>query len=454
MHPSVLVIDDENSIRTAISMMLRDKYQVFTAKSGAEGVKLVKKETIHAILLDIGLPDVDGIELINRLKESAPDAAVVMITAVDDVASIVRAIRRGAYDYLVKPIEGQALKITLRNALSQRSLKDKIRRIQKPDLDRYRATMIGEDPQVKSLLSIAEKLSVSPETPVLITGESGTGKGVLARIIHYNASDDPGPFLPVNCTAITHELFESELFGYEKGAFTGARGDGKAGRFEEAADGAIFLDEIGAMAPTAQAKLLGVIEDRQFFRVGGNKAFPVACRIIAATNQDLEAAVADGTFRNDLYYRLNVVALRLPPLRERPDDILPLANHFLELFRSKFGKAFTSISDDVCDMLRRYAWPGNVRELRNTLERVVLLENDDTVRPEHLDFLRVENAPASEGPDFSSEPSIDYQKAVKSLIQEGLERSGGNVVEAARILNMPLHKIRYRIKKYGMNVSD
>jgi transcriptional regulator with PAS, ATPase and Fis domain len=281
-------------------------------------------------------------------------------------------------------------------------------------------------------------------------GESGTGKSLLARAIHYSYGNLPGPFVTVSCTAITQELFESELFGYERGAFTGARSEGKKGRFEEAEVGTIFLDEIGSMAPAAQAKLLGVLEDRAFYRVGGNKPLKVSARIIAATNMKLERAVEGGVFRRDLFFRLNVVKIEMPQLRDRRDDIIPLTEYFLKLYNQKLGKTFAKISAEAKKLLLEYHWPGNVRELRNTIERVILLENGNVLLPEHVAFYQGEKE-STEGPgiDFSM-GTLDYAETIRRMLEEALKRSQGNVLEAARLLNMPPHKMRYRIKKYGL----
>jgi transcriptional regulator with PAS, ATPase and Fis domain len=329
-------------------------------------------------------------------------------------------------------------------------LKDQIRRIQQPNVERSTFDLIGQSAQLKSVIEMAKKVARSVDTPVLLAGESGTGKGVLARAIHYRYSELPGPFVTVNCTAITHELFESELFGYERGAFTGAKSEGKKGRFEEAADGTIFLDEIGSMSLSAQSKLLGVLEDRAFYRVGGNKPIRVSSRIIAASNMDLESTVEQGSFRRDLFFRLNVVKMEIPPLRERQDDIIPLTKYFMENYSQKFGRKFTRISSGAKKILLEHRWPGNVRELRNTIERIVLLEDGNILLPEHIPFYQSEKEP-TEGPgiDFST-GTLDYTETIKRLLEEALKQSQGNVLEAARFLNMPPHKMRYRIKKYGL----
>jgi len=450
MAETILVVDDEPSILAAMEMMLEEHYRVRTASSAAEALQACREEKPALVLLDIGLPDRNGLDVMEQFRQADPDAVIVIITAVEEVKTVVKAVKLGAYDYLVKPVDAQGVLLTIQNGLEQRRLKDQIRNIQQPNIERYRFDLIGMSASMRSTVETAEKVARSPGTPVLLVGESGTGKGVLARTIHYSNSNMPGPFVAVNCTAIAHDLFESELFGYERGAFTGAKNEGKKGRFEEAAAGTLFLDEIGSMSLAAQAKLLGVLEDRTFYRVGGTRPIQVSSRIIAATNSDLKTAVDEGHFRGDLYFRLNVVKIELPSLRGRSEDILPLAEHFLSLYSRNFAKKFSKISMEAKRMLLSYPWPGNVRELRNTIERVVLLEEGDTLLPDHLAFLQRERTNAGPLCMDSFGEELDYTRLLKGLIQEGLRRSQGNVLEAARLLKMPPHKIRYRMKKYGL----
>ena len=362
-------------------------------------------------------------------------------------------MKLGAYDYLVKPIDAQELKITQKNAIETQGLKDKIRRIQKLNVERYRFDLIGQNPQIKAMITTAQKVARSPDTPLLITGETGTGKGVLARAIHFSFAELPGPFVSVNCSAITQDLFESELFGYDRGAFTGAKSEGRIGRFEEAAGGTLFLDEIGSMSLSTQSKLLGVLDDRVFHRVGGSRSHCVSARIIAASNTDLQRAVEEGQFRRDLFFRLNVVSLRVPPLRERVDDIMPLIEHFIGFFNQKYGKKFSRVAPEARKALLDHPWPGNVRELRNMVERIILLESGNTMLPHHFASLQTEREAADLSGREDSEGRLDYEETIKRLMQEALTRTSGNVLEAARLLNMPAHKMRYRIKKYGLKIG-
>ena len=435
----------------ALRMALDGKYQTLTADSGADALKQVQMKAPDMVLLDIGLPDTDGINVLRRIKAHFPDTVVIMITAVEQVKIIVEAVRLGAYDYLIKPVDIQDLMLTLQHALENRKLKEQIRTIQKPSIEQYHYDVLGQSPKIRTAIQIARKVSVNPDIPVLITGESGSGKGVMAKTIHYSSSEKPGPFVFVNCGAISAGLIESELFGYERGAFTGAAMEGKKGCFEAASGGTLLLDEIGAMPLAAQVKLLGVLEERIFYRVGGTHIIDVSARIITATNTNLEAAVAQGDFRKDLFYRLNVVRIDIPPLRERREDLPYFINKFMSYFNAKFGKSFKYITPEAEALFVAHHWPGNVRELRNMIERIILLEEGDTIRAEHLPFADTLDM-ESESFQNGTLDNFDYQDASKSLIQEALKRTGGNVLAASRLLNLPAHKLRYRIKKYYIKI--
>jgi len=451
MDTKVLIVDDDKGIRRGLCMILGDSYCVLKANQGSKALKIIDQEQPDIVLLDIGIQEMDGIQVLRRIKKKNPDIAVIMITAVKDAKTIVKALKLGAYDYLVKPIDSQELLLTIANATENKALKNQIRSIQQPRVNKYRFEFIGRDSKIKAVVDIARKVAKSPDTPFLITGESGSGKGVLAKATHYNSQKNPGPFVTVNCGAIAKDLVESELFGYEKGAFTGARQDGSRGRFEEADGGTLFLDEIGAMPLPAQVKLLAVLEERFFYRIGGSRPVKVTARIIAATNTDLEKAVETDKFRKDLFFRLNVVRIDLPSLRQRPDDILLLTKHFMDQYNQKFGKNFKNICPEAKTFLLDYHWPGNVRELRNTIERIVLMENEDTLRIHHLYFLRTQNGKKMENTATETACRLmDYNEVTKNLITEAMEITTGNVTEAARLMNIPPHKLRYRIKKYRL----
>ncbi len=453
MSATILIIDDDAGINKAFGLILSEKYEVQTAANGTDGLKLLQKIEPDLVLLDIGLPDMDGMEVLKRIKLLAADTVVIMVTAYQEIRTVVDAVKLGAYDYLVKPVDSRGLQVTVANALENRTLKNRLHVFQESERKRHGTMFTGPSRAMREISELVDKVAPSVDTPILITGETGSGKGVLARKIHFAAPTAEGPFITVNCGAIAGELVESELFGYGRGAFTGARTGGRMGRFEEAAGGTLFLDEIGVMPLTAQTKLLSILEDRCFYRVGGNKKIQVTARIIAATNLDLEQAVADGTFRRDLFFRLNVISIAIPPLRERPEDIIPIFEQFIDLFNKKTGKQFTTISREAKDLLLGYDWPGNVRELRNIMERISLLENGGEIAPKHLPFARSELLPRqpihSQAPDPLPN-SLDYENATKMIIEQALEQTKGNVTRAAGILNMAPHKLRYRMKKLAI----
>ncbi len=451
MNTNILVIDDDQSISRAFTMILSEKYEVATASNGADGLTQLALHEPDLVLLDIGLPDMDGLEVLKRIKQTAPDTVVIMVTAHQEIRTVVNAVQIGAYDYLVKPVDQQGLLVTVNNALDNKLLKNRLQVLQQNERRRHENMFIGSSPAMREIAELIDKIAGSRETPVLITGETGSGKGMLARQIHFAGADNQGPFVTVNCGAIAGELVESELFGYGKGAFTGARAGGRRGRFEEAAGGTLFLDEIGVMPLAAQTKLLSVLEDRSFYRVGGNRKIKVSARIIAATNLNLEDAVSSGLFRQDLFFRLNVISIVLPPLRERTEDILPLFNRFMERFNQKTGKQFTGVSQKAEELLLNYDWPGNVRELRNIMERISLLEKGGTVLPEHLPLPGAADKTPGVHP-LSMEENLDYDGAARLVIQQALKKTNGNITRAARALNIAPHKLRYRIKKLGISI--
>lgn len=452
MNNTILIVDDEKSIRKALSMLLSPRYEVLTAADGKEAMKQLQEKVVDLVLLDIGLPDMSGLELLKIISKESPDTMVIMATAVGDTKSVVDAVKLGAYDYLIKPIDGQALQLTIKNSLEHRQLKKRVHLLKRSQQEKHKETIIGQSEAMQGVFQLIDKVSASIETPVLIDGETGVGKGVIARAIHYRSSNHNEPFIIVNCGAISKELVESELFGYGRGAFTGARSDGKVGRFEEAGDGTLFLDEIGVMPLEAQAKLLSVLEERSFYRVGGNRQIKVSARILTATNIDLEEAVARGDFRQDLFFRLNLITITIPPLKDRPEDIIPLVEHFLQINNTKFHKQFTTIAPETHAALLSYQWPGNIRELRNTMERIGLLEEGNTVLPTHLPFFS-RNSELAEGLSATetNRSCLDYETVTSNLISEGLKLTNGNVTKTAILLNMPPHKLRYRMKKLGLD---
>ena len=373
MNYSLLIIDDEESIRDSLSMALGRQYDVSTRATGKEALAGLSALDPDLVLLDIGLPDVSGLEVLDGIRRSAPHAAVIMITAFEDLDTVISAMNRGAFDYLVKPLRMDALKLCLERAGSSIRLGKEIRELQDRALREQIPFFVAESEALTDVVQTVAKVAVSPDTPVLIEGATGTGKELVASSIHHRSPNFRGPLVTVNCAAMPGELIESELFGYAPGAFSGAGRKGKAGLVEEAAGGTLFLDEIGDLPPSAQAKLLRFLQHGEFYPLGSTTKRTVRTRILAATNRDLEDMVARGTFRQDLFYRLAVVRIRVPSLASRRDDILPLARLFLHEYGEKFGKKFSGLTEAARQALLNHDWTGNVRELRNIMERSALM---------------------------------------------------------------------------------
>ena len=385
MPPRVLIVDDERLIRWSLEQTLEKAgYDVETAESGAAAVAAANQEAPDLVLLDLKLPDSDGIDILRQVRALHPTTQIVIMTAYADVATAVKAMRLGAYDYLPKPIDFDAMMVTLRNALEARQLRQKVEFLQEKHLQPFRFDrIVGASSTIHHVIALARKVSLTGATTILLQGESGTGKDLLAKAIHYESARAGEPFVDITCTAMPETLLESELFGHERGAFTDAKMQ-KKGLLEVAHGGTLFLDEIGDMTPVLQAKVLRVLEERRFRRVGGTRDIAVDIRVVAATNRDLRGAVEQGTFRKDLYYRLQVVTITIPPLRERREDIPLLAHHFLEHFGREFKKSPPRLAPAAEALLVRYHWPGNVRELRNVVERATILEDSGEITPAEL----------------------------------------------------------------------
>jgi two-component system, NtrC family, response regulator AtoC len=462
----VLVADDEPNLRKVLQALLRQKgFEVECAADGQEALALLQKSHFDAVVTDLRMPKLDGMGLLRHVLIHHREVPVIMITAHGTVDTAVEAIKLGAFDYITKPFEQEHIGNILRKAVQQRALamKDAVHVKSSEELP-GRLGIIGLAPSMRQLFSIIEKVASTPTT-VLITGESGTGKELVARALFENSSRKDKPFIRLNCAAIPKELVESELFGYEKGAFTGAVSQ-KPGRFELADEGTLFLDEIGEIPQEMQVKLLRVLQEGEFERVGGVKTQKVDVRLIAATNRDLSKEISDGKFREDLYYRLNVVPIHIPPLRERREDIPPLIEHFRKKFNIRLGRAITSISPEAQQKLSSYHWQGNIRELENVMERMVLFCEGDTIQesllPEEVRSSELAQ-PAKLSPTTSIPASGATLKEIvkestarieRDLIAKALEETGGNVTRAAQKLKISRKGLQLKMKELGLRDEE
>jgi DNA-binding NtrC family response regulator len=453
MGSRVLIIDDEKLIRWSISERLgKEGLQTTEAGDGASGLEALNREPFDLVLLDLKLPDTDGMTLLKELQSRAPDLPVVMITASSSIDTAVEAMKLGAHDYLAKPFNLDELVLSVRRVLETTALRrDAGERLREAKSRHGMGKVIGASKPMKEVVALARKVARSETATVLLRGESGTGKDVLARAIHYESNRAAAPFMNITCTALPDTLLESELFGHERGAFTDAKNQ-KKGLFELADGGTLFLDEIGDMSPSLQAKLLRVLEEKKFRRVGGTEDVKIDVRVIAATNRDLEKAIQEHTFREDLFYRLNIIPIDLPPLRERPEDIPALVGHFLEHYSREFKRPFKSVTPEAMARLKSHAWPGNVRELRNALERACLLAAGEVIDEKDLLLGRpAAAAAASSGEPFTLPAGgLVLEELEKSLVTQALERSGGNQTKAATLLGISRDQLRYRMEKHGL----
>ena len=456
LRDHLYVVDDEPTIREGIALALGIDYRISAFASGEEALAALAEAQPDLVLLDIGLPGLDGIETLSRIKAVDPHILVIMITAYEDLDTVIRAMKGGAHDYVVKPLKMDQLELTIGNALETVRLRKEVRTLQAQCLSEAMPLFIGTSNAFQQVMDLIHRVARSSDTPVLIEGETGTGKELLASAIHYHSPLFRGPFVAVNCAAIPKDLVESELFGYRGGAFSGAREGGKSGLVESAHKGTLFLDEIGDLSPEAQAKLLRFLESGEFYRIGETKPSRVMVRIVSATNRNLERLMAEGRFREDLFFRLGVIKIQAPSLNERPEDILPLASYYLDHFNAKFGTAFQGFSPQAEQALQSHRWTGNVRELKNLIERAALTGRHETLTSRDLG-LESGRPPACDPsdwlaalPDLPPEglnlPRI-LEQVERHFLDRALDRSGGNESQAARLLGLNHHTFRYRHRK-------
>ncbi|NNL43426.1 MAG: sigma-54-dependent Fis family transcriptional regulator [Desulfobacterales bacterium] len=454
---SVFIVDDEVIAREGITLALEKEYQVKAFASAEAVIDALENDLPDLILLDIGLPGMTGVEALKIIKKRHPEIIVIMITAYEDIETVISAMKLGAYDYVVKPLKMDSLLANVRVALETISMRKEIQMLHEKYLKENLPCFISESDAISDIMEVVKRIAESPDTSILIVGETGTGKELIAKAIHYRSPHFKGPIISVNCAAIPKELIESELFGYEKGAFTGADASGKMGLVEKAADGTLFLDEVGDLSMAAQAKLLRFLEEGEFYRIGGTEKHKVLPRIVSATNRDLQEMIEDAKFREDLYYRLAVIKIEIPSLNQRPDDIIPIAQNFLVEFSNKFRKSFTGISPDAESALKDYHWTGNVRELKNIIERAVLMSEGPVLSIESLELRNVhadkpliqpENMPYL--PNLSAS-GIDFPSTLESVekyyFDQALKLADGNESRAASLLGLSRDKFRYRRKK-------
>ncbi len=458
MSGSVLIVDDERMIRWSLRQRLeQDGFQVTDAENGQSAREHFQQDSFEVALFDMRLPDTDGMSLLKEFHDEQPDTPVIIITGYSSLEGAVDAMKGGAADYLSKPFDLDELSITVQRVHESSVMRRDI----KTELSQKRSqfgldNIIGNSPEIQEVKQLIRKIAGGQSTTTLLLGESGTGKDLVARALHYESTRGAHPFMNITCTALPESLLESELFGYEAGAFTNAMGR-KKGLIELANRGTVFMDEIGDMTPALQAKLLRVLEEKCFKRIGGVTDIHVDLRLVAATNRNLEQMVREGTFREDLYYRLNVIPVQMPPLRKRTGDVPILAQYFLNLFNHEFRKNLEGITSGALDRLNDYAWPGNVRELRNVIERAVLLNDGDVVKRDDIVLGRtLLNVPRESQGELVILPpeGCDLAEAEKSLLRQALARTKGNQTHAGAMLGISRDQVRYKMEKHGLRSSS
>ena len=470
----ILIVDDERLVRWSLRQKCEEwGYHVVEAEAGEPGLKLAQHESPDLVLLDVRMPDMSGLEVLDQLRKNGDARAVIMITADPQLDDVKAALKLGAYDFVGKPLDFDELNVAIKNALEATRLRSEVQTLRSEV--RRRAgyhEVIGTSAKITELMNFVRKVAASEATTILIQGESGTGKDLIAKAIHYESTRQEKPFVAINCSAIPETLMEAELFGHEKGAFTDAKAM-KKGLFEMADGGSLFLDEIGELSPLLQAKLLRVLEDQVIRRVGGVRDMQVDVRVIAASNRDLEKAVRESQFRQDLYYRLAIIAIFIPPLRDRKEDILPLVDFFIGRYNRKFKKSVQGIADETRRLLLGHTWPGNVRELKNSIERAMILEDEPRLRPAYLPFSVAESggltvfertAPRDGGqqlPNGRSLPRLyipeggtSLEEVERTMVEIAMRQANGNQTHAARLLDISRDALRYKLKKFGLFHSD
>ncbi|MFQ5604529.1 MAG: sigma-54-dependent transcriptional regulator [bacterium] len=452
-NSGILIIDDDKLVSWSLSRDLKnDGYDIQVAGDGKSGIANVHDLAPDIVLLDLRLPDIDGLEVLHKIKQASPDTIVIMMTAYATVETAVQAVKLGAADLIKKPFTYEELKLILNRVMQSYHLSREVSEMRHQLKEKFGiSNLIGQSPCMQKSFELIKKITHSDATTVLINGESGTGKDLVAKAIHYDSQRFQHPYLTMNCGSLPDTLVESELFGHEKGAFTDAK-TAKRGLFELADKGTVLLDEIGDASPSFQVKLLRFIEEKSFKRIGGTKNIEVDVRIIAATNKDLENLVNEGTFREDLYYRLKVIPIYLTPLRERLEDIPLLVKFFIDQLNKELNKQVKGISPEALKILKNYHWPGNVREVRNVLERIMILESGDTILASHLPLeLTAKKTPVTVPNNLQIPPGgTDLSNIEKSLIEIALQRTNGNQSRAAKVLHISRHALRYKMKKHHL----
>jgi DNA-binding NtrC family response regulator len=470
----ILIVDDERLVRWSLQQKCEEwGYEVVEADAGEPALRLAQHETPDLVLLDVRLPDLNGLQVLEQLKKNAGAPSVIMITADPQLDDVKSALKLGAYDFVGKPLDFDELHVTIQNALEANRLRSEVQSL-RGEVRRRTGyhEVVAVSPKMTELMSFVQKVASSEATTILIQGESGTGKDLVAKTIHYESSRQDGPFVAINCSAIPETLMEAELFGHEKGAFTDAK-QMKKGLFETANGGTLFLDEIGELSPLLQAKLLRVLEDQVIRRVGGVRDLQVDVRVVAASNRDLEKAVREGHFRQDLYYRLAIIAIFIPPLRERVDDILPLVDFFIAWYNRKFKKSVRGISAETRRLLLAHNWPGNVRELKNSIERAMILEDESVLRPLYMPFAVGDAARSgltafehtSSSADgggkqlangrvlprlYIPEEGTSLEEVERAMVELAMRQANGNQTHAARLLDISRDALRYKLKKFEL----